>query len=244
MRARAAGALAMTIALGCQSFPGPEHDRGQVVVELAALPKEGLARWKPGSSYDEANPNLGPSYERVDYRSLPDMIVLLSGANLDDSGPVPREAELKIERRTEGLAFDHQQLLLGPHGLTRLSISNTTDRPLSLYTAADHGEGFDVEVAAGARVQVVLDAPGAYPLRCAEEDSLECQLVVAPTSYARSGHSGESVFFDRIPPGDCVLAVLAPRLPPFTQSLAVRAGERITVAAQLSVNTLPHLRPR
>jgi hypothetical protein len=242
MRRSLARALTALLALGCQTLPPPTSDRGQLLVELEALPREGIDRWRPGSSYDAPGAQLGPAYERVDYRSLPDMIVVLAGASLDDGGPVPRETSLKIEGRSGGLAFDHRQILLGPRGLTRLWIENATDRPLSLYTTADHDEGFDLEIAPEARAEVTLTTPGHYQLRCAEAESLEAEVVVSETTYARTGRSGESIFFDHIPPGDCVLTVLAPRLPPLQQSVAVRAGERVTISAQISVNTLPRVR--
>jgi hypothetical protein len=242
MRGSFAGPLALLLAIGCQSLPPPDRDRGQVIVELEAVPKAGLARWRPGSSYDDSAPSLGPAYERVNYDALPDMLVLLTGAHLDDAGPVPREAQLKIERRLERPTFDHQQILLGPRGMTKLWIENATDTNLSLYTEADQGDGFELDLAAGSRAPVSLSKPGVYNLRCAEEESLESELVVAGTTYARAGRSGETIFFDHVPPGDCVLTVLAPRLPPFSQSLAVRPGERLTVMAQLSVNALPHVR--
>jgi hypothetical protein len=242
MRRALAGPLALLFAIACQSLPPPDRDRGQVVVELEAVSKAGLSRWRPGSSYDDSAPSLGPAYERVNYDALPDMLVLLTGARLDEAGPVPRKAQLKIERRAERPAFDHQQVLLGPHGMTKLCIENVTDRSLSLYTEADQGDGFELDLEAGSRGQVTLSVPGEYHLRCAEEESLASELVVAGTTYASAGRSGDTIFFDHIPPGDCVLTVLAPRLPPFSQSLAVRPGERLTVMAQLSVNTLPHVR--
>jgi len=154
-------ALLGTLLLGCasRSFPPPSPDRAQVVVELAAEPKAGL-RWIPegaGTPY----PTLpDPAFERVDYRRLPDIAVVLRGPGLDEPGPALRAATLAAGHA----GFDHTLVLLAPGGVLRLA--NRRSAPLTLFAAGAGGEGFDVTVPAGATAEATLAAPGRYEVHC------------------------------------------------------------------------------
>ena len=126
--------------------------------------------------------------------------------------------------------------------MTALTIANESDRALTLYTGGDQADGFELTLAPGGTATATLSSPGRYQLLCEEDAGLIAGLVVAESTYARTGEAGDDILFDDLPPGDYWVTVLAPRLPPFRELVSARPGERATVAAMLSVNLLPQVR--
>jgi hypothetical protein len=234
-------AFALLVA-GCggPDHPLPKPDSAQVLVKLAARPKDGVKGPKGDNSdgYSSAgmNPEKAKCYARVDYDDLEDIAVVLKGAGLGEGGPAPRTAKLTISNDGP----DHRLVLLGPKKHTQLTLRNEMNITLTLGCMGQSGDGFLTSVAPGKEGAVTLSDPGIYELNCDEDECLLVTLIVAPSTWAALGKSGEEVFFDGVAPGNLEVLIQAPRLPDVLQKVTATAGARATIEADISVNRLEH----
>ena len=232
-------AVAVLVA-GCggKEYPQPKPDKAQVLVKLAARAKEGIKGPKgdTGDSYSSAgsDPQKAKCYARVDYADLEDIAVFLKGAGLGEGGPAPKAAMLTISNDGP----DHRLVLLGPKKMTQLTIRNRMNVTLTLGCMGQGGDGFLTSVSPGKEGVVTLSDPGCYELNCDEDECLLVTLIVAPTSWAALGKSGEDVFFDGVTPGELEVVIQAPRLPDVLRKVSLAAGGRATVNAEVSVNKM------
>lgn len=232
--------LAASIALascGGGSYAPPPADRAQILVKLKAAPKEGIRGPKSEGTdaySDSGGPEKGKRFQRVDYRRLGDIAVVLSGAGLGEGGPAPKTAALELY--SDGAS--RRLVLLAPGGATRLTLVNKRSAPVSLFCGGDTDDGFDARLAPGEQAEVTLSKPGTYEMLCDEDETLKATILVAPNSWAAQGESGDEVFFDNLPPGEYEVTVVAPRLPRWTRRVSAGAGKRETVEAEVSVNSM------
>ncbi|KAF0243412.1 MAG: hypothetical protein FD180_3396 [Planctomycetota bacterium] len=233
--------LALSVfAAGCggKEYPQPKPDRAQLLVKLAARAKEGVKGPKgdSGDGYSSAgmSPERAKCYERVDYDDLEDIAVLLKGSSLGDGGPAPTSARLTISNDGP----DHRLVLLGPKKHTQLTLRNSMKVTLTLGCMGPSGDGFLTSVPPGQEGVVTLSDPGIYELNCDEDECLHVTLVVAPTTWAALGKSGDEVFFDGVVPGEIDVVIQAPRLPDVSRRVSATAGIRATVDAEVSVNRM------
>ena len=237
------------VSASCASGPAvkpPAVDKGNLAVSLKAIPKAGIKNPRAAASgyddgyglsgYDAPTKATG-QFERVNYAHLSDIAVLLEGAALDDKGMVPRAAKLEAGER----GFDHDLALLGPNGMTQLTIVNDRDTALDFFCAGDK-DGFDVSVGAGKSAVVTLKAAGMYELLCAQDDKLHATLIVAPNSYACLSDAGDEAVFENVAPGSYSVRAVAARLPEWKGVATVAAGQTASVTAELTVNSLPSAR--
>ncbi|MEK7470153.1 MAG: hypothetical protein AAB074_22515 [Planctomycetota bacterium] len=232
-------ALAVLIA-GCggPEYPQPKPDRAQLIVKLAARAKEGVKgpRGDTGDPYSSSgmSPERSKNYQRVDYDDLADIAVILKGSSLGDGGPAPTAARLTIG--PDGP--DHRLVLLGPKKHTQLTLRNELKRSMTLGCMGQSGDGFVATVAPGKEGVVTLSDPGVYELNCDEDECLLVTIVVAPTTWAALGKSGDEIFFDGVAPGELDVVIQAPRLPDIVRRVSATAGARATVDAEISVNQM------
>ncbi len=241
---RTAVPAVLLLAAGCggdpaADLPAPAGDRAQIVVAVSAIPRPGVRPARGGEGYG-AGPEAGRAYERVDYRRMPDIAVVLSGAGLGGGGPVPRKERLTA--RADG--FDRELVLLGPGGCTELEIENRLDRELNVFCLGRErgNDGFDVAIPARQKRSVTLCAPGVYEIACAEEPAFAAEAVVAGSGQAMLVRSGQTAVFADLPPGSYEVAVRAPRLPPWRSRVEAPAGRRTAVSAILTVGNLESVR--
>ncbi|MBI2922265.1 MAG: hypothetical protein HYY18_14525 [Planctomycetes bacterium] len=230
-------ALLALASCGGGSYAPPAADRAQVLVKLRAAPKEGIRGPKAEGTdaySDSGGPERGKRFQRVDYRHLGDIAVVLSGAGLGEGGPAPKTASLELY--SDGAS--RRLILMGPGGSTSLTIVNRRSSAVSLFCCGDTGDGFDARLGPGEQAAVTLSKPGTYEMVCDEDETLKATILVAPTSWAAQGESGDEVFFDNLPPGEYEVAVIAPRLPRWTRNVSAVAGKRETVEAEVSVNSM------
>ncbi len=238
MRRTAWAVLALAVA-GCggpsaTDLPPPAADRAQIAVAVSAAPRPGVRPSRGEDGYD--GPEAGRAYARVDYRKMPDIAVVVTGAGLPADGPVPRTARLVA--RADG--FDRGLVLLGPDGRTTLEIENRLDRELNVFCLGrgDERDGFDIAIPAREARSVTLREPGVYGIACVEEPSLTAEAVVAGSSHAILVRSGGTALFDGLPPGTWEVTVRAPRLPSWRTRIEAPAGRRTEVPAVLTVGNL------
>lgn len=234
--------IALLFALGAAGCGGTGHappaaDKAQVLVKLKAAPKEGVKGPKSESAdaySNTRNPEKGKRYQRVDYRNLADIAVMLIGPGLDDGGPAPRAVTLELE---DG-GCDHRLVLMAPGKRTQLTIVNRRSGKVTLFCGGSGSDGFDAALAPGASTVVTLSDPGTYEMTADEDECLKATILVAPSTWAALGESGEEVFFDNVPPGDYEVRVVAPRLPVSVRKVSAAAGSRAELEAEVSVNEM------
>jgi hypothetical protein len=236
--------LALCLLIGCKSapsYPDPTADEAQIVVVLQGQKRKGVTGPKrEASGYSAVGRSVerGSQFKRVDYRRMDDIIVYLTGSNLPSQGTAPAEVTLAAESH----GFDHDQVLAGPNGSTRITLANHRSEPVTLFCMGEHGDGFDVTLNPGERQTVTVNRPGTYPIECDEDESLQATLVVAPTAWATTGRAGSSVLFPGLPAGTYTAVVRAPRLPQWKTTTSVTLGTRSTLEAVVTVNDLDSIR--
>jgi hypothetical protein len=231
--------VAALVALaGCAGDgPVPAADSAQIVVAVETRPKDGVKGPATGGgdpySGSGGSREKGKRYQRVNYRGMKDIAVILSGAALKDGGPAPREASLVLE----DAGADHRLILLAPGG-AKIRIENRRSGGANVFCGGDTDDGFDASLKPGGSATVTLTKPGTYEMVCDEDETLKATFVVAPTSWALLVESGDDAFFDRVPPGEVEVRVIAPRLPIWTRRVTAAAGKRETLEADVSVNAM------
>lgn len=222
---------------GTQKYPAPAEGRSQILVEVKAQRRAGVKNPRSvgkGYGYGSVRQSAGRQYTMVDYRRMGDISVTLSGAGLDGNGPAPRDAT--VSANIKGLT--RQIVLLAPGEGSKLTITNGRPGKITFFCLGDSGDGFDVTVPPRESRTVGLKDPGYYEVNCEEDETLNFHVLVAENSYAIMVRSNGHAFFDNLPPGEYVVTVTAPRLPPWSKTVRVEAGRRETVQATVSVNNL------
>lgn len=237
--------IAVLLLVGCSltpNWPEPTGADGQVLVNVRASPREGVSGpvKRNVGTYGRRMKSVESDrrFTRVDYDDLPDIVVVLEGAAGSTSaefGAPPTDPELSVGRR----GFDHDQILLTPACEYSFTIENSRDDELMFYTMGKTGDGFDLLLAPGSHKKVSLRTPGVYDLYVDEDESLYARIVVVGHNSARVVEADEGAFFDGLSPGSYRVRVHALRLPEWERTVNVRAGGRVTLEAELTVNTLP-----
>lgn len=239
--------VAITIAcfallLGCAStpsWPQPEPYSGQILVHLDGKARQGVGGPKTEEAIGEytitrESIEKGENFERVDYRAIEDVVVILQGAGQDAlRGPGSR-AELSVGN----MMFSRQQVAMLPSA--ELSVRNERKSAVTIFGASDE-DFFELTVAAQATAKVSVPKAGVYDLTCDEDETLSCTLFVVE-GVCWIGPSSDSAFFNVLKPGKYTVHIHAPRLPARTRDLTVQGGKRETVTVDLSVNDLPKLK--
>lgn len=239
--------VAITIAcvallLGCASapsWPQPEPYSGQILVHLDGKARDGVGGPKTEETIGEytitrESIEKGENFERVDYRAIDDVVVILSGTGTNSvQGPGTR-ARLSVGN----MMFSRQQVAMLPHA--ELSVSNERGSTVTIFGASDE-DFFELTVGARATAKVSVTKAGVYELTCDEDASLSCTLFVVE-GVCWIGPSSDSAFFNVLKPGKYAVQIHAPRLPARTRELTVQGGKRETVTVDLSVNDLPKLK--
>jgi plastocyanin len=244
MKQMIAALLALVVLAGCKStpsYPDPATDEAQIVVLLKGQKRKGVTGPKRDvSGYSSVGRSIerGRQYKRVNYRQMDDIIVYLTGNNLPSQGIAP--AEVTLTAGHDG--FDHDQILAGPNGATRITLTNDRSDTVTLFCMGEQGDGFDVTLKSGESRTVTVKRPGTYPVECDEDESLQATLIVAPTDWATTGRAGSSVLFPGLPAGSFTAVVRAPRLPMWKTTSSVTLGTRATLEAVLTVNDLDSIR--
>ncbi|MBK8206990.1 MAG: hypothetical protein IPK87_09405 [Planctomycetes bacterium] len=230
--------LSMATLAGCASapsYPDPQPGSGQILVNLNGQAREGVkgpAREDEHGEYSITRTSVekGRDFERVNYKAITDVVVILPEASMAKRGPASG-----VELVVDEAGFSRSQLVMSPG--TELTIRNARDASLSIFGFSD-ADFFELTIKPGASASTRVAAAGTYEIACDEDESLACTLFVTGGAYW-TGRSDEGAFFDALPPGEYTVEVYAPRLPSSTHKLTVAGGKRQTVTVDLTVNDLP-----
>lgn len=238
MRWALAALLSVAILAGCASapsYPDPQPGSGQILVSLNGQARDGVkgpAREDEHGEYSITRTSVekGRDFERVNYKAISDVVVILPEAAVPKPGPVAG-----VEVVVDDAGFSHSQLAMSPGA--ELTIRNDRDASLSIFAFSD-ADFFELTIKPGASASTRVAASGTYEIACDEDESLACTLFVTAGAHW-TGTSDEGAFFDALPPGEYTVEVYAPRLPSSTHRLTVAGGKRQTIVVDLTVNDLP-----
>jgi hypothetical protein len=238
--------LVAVLLAGCAtriSYPEPEPSQAQVKIELHGEAREGVTGPVTRSTRDNyvtqvVSVEQGRAFERVDYGSIEDVVVLLYHT---DGRPVQTDAGMEFSVGHEAalyaddFGFSRYQVLLHNRA-DGLRVTNTRDTPITVYGFNEADDFFEVTVAAGETGTARIPAPGIYSVYCDEDEDAYAKLYVHSGGWI--GPSKYAAFFTDVPPGDYEVHVYGPRLPVWEGRVTARQGQRATLTAELSVNRL------
>lgn len=239
-------AALLALVAGCASapkWPDPQPGSGQIVVQLRGVAREGVSGPKTErvqGEYAAHNESVerGQAFERVRYDRLEDVVVVLEHHGGKAIAADPAEQTPLVLGRA---GFSSVQYAAGAGHGGQVLLRNDLGEAVEIFASSQSGEFHSVQIAAGATQDLALGA-GIYDLTCDAMGSASCRLVVTRTGRTWRGSAHESAFWDGLEPGKYVIGVYAPRLPVVVQTVNVAGGERQTLLAELTVNTLPRAR--
>jgi len=231
--------LVCFLVAGCSSapvYPEPSPESGQILVQLSGQPREGVTGPKTREEQDEyervrVSIEDGAQFERVDYDSIPDVVVIVKGSAPATGPAAPSGDNFEVKR--DSLSREH--LLMQPGG--KLSVKNTRDMALT-FVGVSLDDIFELKVGPNASAAVAVPSAGDYEIYCDEDESLFAFMFVTGDA-AWIGNSEDDAFFDSFAPGEYAVSVHAPRLPCWYKKVKVAKGQRTSVEAALTVNALP-----
>jgi hypothetical protein len=236
--------LAWAGCAGAPSYPEPQGAHGQILVRLEGEPKRGLGSRRRDRNVDDydgspASAEEGRAFERVDYRHLPDVVVVADPGRALPKDRAGSAADATVELDADG--FDRVQLLAAPgagNGPASFTVRNRRGGAVVIYGFNENDDSFEATVPANGSSTVQVSAPGRYDVSCDEDDALHLVLFVTDRP-AWIGPSDADAFFGGLPPQEYTVTVYPPRLPTWSRKVTVTPGKRTNLLARLTVNTLP-----
>lgn len=224
--------------LGCQQPSASNDGMATLLVHVKANPKtgSGLSGQKI-YTYDTTNkPVDRGAFTQVDYGDLDDIVVWLEPVAPVASQPAgPETLDINPGQEPASLAAAvsvGQQLVL----------HNASSSPQTIYSVSD-GNDFDFEaVPAGGEVQYTVRSPGLIEVLTNSSDK-SVKVYAAPSSRVRMVHSGETIFFNKLSPGQYRLFSWHPRLPGSQTDLNLTANQSAEASIDVTVNSLPKIGP-
>jgi len=227
--------------VACASgLPAPSPGRSTLAghVELRAPAPAAAAGSRAGAYGDRRMRDV----ERVDYSRAGFAVVYVDFVDdledaraIDDLAPgaeapsTARPAELLIVDGRVHARFEPADLVLRNGGT--LLIENTGRDP---HLISIPGLQIVGPIAAGQRIEVVVDRAGAHVLHLLDQPDTQARIFSAPGPYARVSDAGRFAIPD-LPPGPYTVHVWHPRMPPLTRSVQLHADtvERIDLTVSL-----------
>jgi hypothetical protein len=167
--------LAMIALVTCacssaRSYPEPAGNDGQILVQLEGKPREGVKNPKTVEEREEysisrRSVEQGRSFERVDYDSIDDVVVVILHSGPAAISGKPRNEEAEVD--DEGLS--RSQLLMQPGG--NFTVRNTRDTALTIVGVSLE-DIFELKVGPNSSASIRVDQPGEYEITSDEDESL------------------------------------------------------------------------
>jgi hypothetical protein len=235
----AISAFAALVVCACSSapvYPQPSGKDGQILVKLEGKPKEGTkgpktAEEREDYSTSRRSVERGEAFERVDYDSIDDVVVVILHSGTAAMSGTPKDEEVEVD--DEGLS--RSQLLMQPGG--NFTVRNTRDTTLTIVGVSLE-DIFELKVGPNSSASLRVEKPGEYEITSDEDESLFAFMWVT-LDAAWIGNSKDDAFFNNFPPGDYSVSVHAPRLPCWYRKIKVSAAQRVDLTAELTVNGMP-----
>jgi hypothetical protein len=218
-----------------------------VQIEVVARPKSGYQA-SPDSAYDSSGAP-DPRYATVNYSRLANVIVWLEPDGQAGAQSEPTTA-IRIPLARPGGSGRTSWYVA--YADTAVILQNASRAPDRFYSVSD-GNPFDTgELAGNAEATVVLHRIASH----VEQDSRDATaqvvevfstqwdepvagIVVAPTNWAASTRSGQTVTFTNLPPGNFRVVCWHPRLPGAEQRIQLRPNEMTRTQISIGVDSLP-----
>lgn len=227
--------LLLFLAAGCQSEAPSAAGLASLRVRVVAVPKDGVPT--PSGQvqvYDAAARNQHGAYERVDYRSLDNIVVWVEPVLRSDF----RQTHLAKTLNINASAGVDRPIVAAPVG-QELILSNDAPRAMNFYSVSD-GNNFDLGTLAPAKQGgYVIKSPGLIEILT---DSLEqpvARVYAVSSPFVVETHSGAEVTFNNLPPGDYRIFSWHPRLPGTSDAVHLSANQTQTATITVGVNSLP-----
>lgn len=224
--------LFLTIAnVGCGPPIRIKPGLSAVRIRIDARPKTGY-REPSSATYrvSDAPPNVG-DFERVNYRSLDDIVVWIEPMASAWQRPTPPEVVVSIgEPQTARLHVSSRG------GILRVRAG---DEPETIYSVSA-GNQFDFgRLDANEQVTWQIAGAGVIEVWSAQRDEPVAVVYVAPTPWVRRASGGETVIFTDLPPGMCRISCWHERLPGSSRMIELVADEAVSARLTVEVNSLP-----
>ena len=228
-------ALVMCACSSAPVYPQPSGNDGQILVQLEGKPKAGTKAAKTAEEREDystrrTSVEQGKSFERVDYDSIDDVVVVILHSGPAAVSGKPRDEEVEVG----GEALSRSQLLMQPGG--NFTVRNTRDTALTIVGVSLE-DIFELKVGPNTSASIRVEKPGEYEITSDEDESLFAFMWVT-LDAAWIGNSRDDAFFDKFPPGDYSVSVHAPRLPCWYRKIKVEAAKRVDLTAELTVNDM------
>jgi hypothetical protein len=225
--------------VGCQSEPAPSPGMSGVSIRVVAEPKAGVKDAGGGVKvYDTPAVKEQGQFEKVDYAALDDIVVWVEPVS--PSGPVRASAvtvSVDVQKPAEKLSA---VAAVGQ----RLILHNSGSSPQNLYSVSD-GNDFDLgKVAVGGHGEYTVRSPGLIEVLAASDRDPVAEIYAAPSPWVTLTHSGATVDFTNLPPGQYKVCSWHPRLPGTQASITLAPNQVSRTTIKVGVNALPKVGPR
>lgn len=224
-RAKVSGALVLAaamVAFGCATgpeLPPPAPGTGHVTVGMKLIAKT-------VSDVDVADEYAIRRERHVMGDTLPDMVVVLEGAN---GHSAPESDEITLGKD----GFSRRQLLLRKGG--KLKVTNQRDVELTVLGFSRDGHEIAAELKPGASATVPVPDAGAFELVTEADNGAYAVLHVTDCNCAWIGRSDEHAIFKDIAPGSYKAVVFQSRAAGWSKDLTVKADGRVDLTAEMKV---------
>jgi len=211
-----------------------------VRIHVIAEPKAG--RKNPTAQpavYDTpaAAPNSG-DFALVDYSDLDQIVVWLEPVGARESSH-PAPSTMQIDAAHPATSME-RAVSVGQNLVIRNRGRNTQD----IYSVSD-GNDFDLgKVESGREGTYAVKNPGLIEILTDSAKDPVAQVYAAPSPWVALTHSGESVHFTNVPPGEYRIVSWHPRLPGTEQTIQLSADQVASASIKVGVNALPKVAPR
>jgi len=222
---------------GCQSAP-PSIAPGMsaVKVRVEAVPKSG-ARMPAQRVYVYDTPLEQKRYgdfAQVDYANLGNIVLWLEPAKAVTPDGTVHVGFITGERYGSLHAAAVGQKLI---------LHNHSSHAEKLYSVSDGNEFETALIEPGKHAEVLVKAEGPIEILADSTKEPVADVYAAPAgAMVAEAHSGESVIFNDVPPGQCKVYAWHPRLPGTEKKLELAANRVNEVKVRIGVDELPKVK--
>jgi hypothetical protein len=230
--------LILGLALPLSSCQQPSSSKmngmASLFVHVRAEPKTGA-----GPSPQKVNVYDAPkitdrgAFTQIDYFDLDSIVVWLEPAA--GSAPAPTGAVTIDVDRARSSAAIYDVVSVGQ----QLVLHNARASPQTIYSVSD-GNDFDLEaVPANGEARYTVRSPGLIEILTGSSMDNPVKIYAAPSPWVRLAHSGQTVAFKDLEPGQYRLYSWHPRLPGSQTDVTLTADHTSDASIDVSVNSLP-----
>jgi predicted component of type VI protein secretion system len=233
-------AMLLLMLTGCQSAPHLAPGMSGLRISVIAEPKAGVK--DPAAAvkvYDTPTARQEGAFERVDYSALHQIVVWAEPAFPTQHKVILTPVTVNVSART---SVDH--LATAASVGQQLIVHNNGSTPGSFYSVSD-GNAFDLgKIGPGGHGEYTIKSSGLIEILSTAVPDPVASVYAAPSGWRAMTHSGATVDFTNLPPGDYHIYSWHPRLPGTEETVSLSPGQIAKVTIKVGVNALPKVGPR